>query len=194
VNSGGFSAEIQLSPGSNIISAVVTAQDTSITKTYQVTVTRLSATAALPNPVMAWGAGATNTGTDPEFGQSMVPNSLSGGTTAVSGGLYHSVALKNDGTVVAWGRNVEGQTNTGGLSGVSAIAAGGDFTVALRSDDTVVALGDNFNGQTNVPAGLSGVTAIAAGGDHAVALKSDGTVATRRGNGGPISPTWTAGR
>jgi hypothetical protein len=80
------------------------------------------------------------------------------------------VALKNDGTVVAWGDNVYGQTTVpAGLSGVTAIAAG-DGTVALKSDGTVVVWGNNDYGQTTVPAGVSGATAIAAGYYHTVAL------------------------
>ena len=90
------------------------------------------------------------------------------------------MALKQDGTVVAWGRDSEGQTKVpAGLSGVVAIAAGGSHTVALKQDGTVVAWGSNKDfegknaGQTTVPAGLSGVVAIAAGRDHTVALKLD---------------------
>jgi alpha-tubulin suppressor-like RCC1 family protein len=50
------------------------------------------------------------------------------------------VALKSDGTVVAWGQNSDGQTNVPvGLRGVMAIAAGSRHTVALKSDGTVVA-------------------------------------------------------
>ena len=79
--------------------------------------------AVTPGSVIAWGAGATNTGLDPEFGQSIVPSNLVSGTTAVSGGLYHSVALKNDGTVVAWGYNGYGQTTIpAGLTTVAATA------------------------------------------------------------------------
>ena len=95
---------------------------------------------------------------------------------------FHTVALKSDGTVVAWGDNGSGETTVpDGLSGVTAIAAGkadwiGSHTVALKSNGTVVAWGNNNYGQTTVPAGLSNVTAIAAGGYHTVALKSDGTV------------------
>ena len=81
------------------------------------------------------------------------------------------MALKRDGTVVAWGYNYHGQTNVpAGLTGVTAIAAGSSHTVALRYDGTVVAWGNNYGGQTNVPAGLTGVTAIAAGRNHTVAL------------------------
>ena len=81
-------------------------------------------------------------------------------------------ALTQGGTVVAWGKNDNGQTTVpAGLSGVVAIAARGFHTVALKQDGTVVAWGKNDDGQTTVPAGLSGVVAIAAGRDHTVALK-----------------------
>ena len=92
------------------------------------------------------------------------------------------MALKNDGTVVAWGYNGNGQrTVPAGLSGVTAIAAGGSHTVALKNDGTVVAWGYNDKGQTTVPAGLSGVTAIAAGGFHTVALRAGIAVAANSG-------------
>ena len=102
------------------------------------------------------------------------------GVTAIAAGGDHTVALKNDGTVVAWGYNDSGQTTVpAGLSGVTAIAAGGYHTVALQSDGTVVAWGLNNEGQTTVPSGLSGVTAIAAGRYHTVALvASAGTDST----------------
>jgi len=97
--------------------------------------------------------------------------------TAIAAGRSHTVALQQDGTLVAWGRNQYGQTTVpAGLAGVAAIAAGEFHTVALKDDGTVVAWGYNSQGQATVPAGLAGVTAIAAGGSHTVALKSDGTV------------------
>jgi len=50
---------------------------------------------------------------------------------SVAAGRAHSVALKNDGTVVAWGDNSGGQTNIGaGPNGIKSIAAGGDHTLA----------------------------------------------------------------
>jgi alpha-tubulin suppressor-like RCC1 family protein len=95
----------------------------------------------------------------------------------VSAGEKHSLALKADGTVVAWGNNTEGQTTVPvGLSGVMSIAAGWQHSLALKSDGTVVAWGDNTEYQSTVPDGLNGVIAIAAGWQHSLALKSDGTV------------------
>ncbi|HEY5040777.1 MAG TPA: immunoglobulin domain-containing protein [Verrucomicrobiae bacterium] len=92
-------------------------------------------------------------------------------------GDFHSLALKSDGTVVAWGNDSYGQTNVpSSLSNVVAISAGGYHSLALRADGTVVAWGDNSHGQTNVPADLSGVIAIAAGEYHNLALKADATV------------------
>ncbi|MCM8824954.1 MAG: hypothetical protein NC937_02195, partial [Candidatus Omnitrophica bacterium] len=103
-------------------------------------------------------------------------NSYAGIKAIVAGG-WHTVALKGDGTVVAWGYNGYGQCNVpAGLTNVVAIAAGGAHTVALKGDGTVVAWGDNWYGQCDVPAGLTNVVAIAAGGAHTVALKGDGTL------------------
>jgi hypothetical protein len=52
----------------------------------------------------------------------------------VASGVYHTVALKNDGTVVAWGYNGSGQTNVPATAtGVTQVAAGGRHNVAIRS-------------------------------------------------------------
>ncbi len=96
---------------------------------------------------------------------------------AVSAGESHALALKADGTVVAWGDNQLGETTVpAGLNGVVEVAAGGVHSLALKSDGTVVAWGDNLFGETTVPTGLSGVVAISAGYNFSLALKSDGTV------------------
>lgn len=69
----------------------------------------------------------------------------------------HASNAASPGTVVAWGGNGSGQTNTPpGLNGVKAIAAGFYDSVALKLDGTVVAWGDNSYGQTTIPGGLSG--------------------------------------
>src|SRR5256885_1056229 len=82
------------------------------------------------------------------------------------------------GTVVAWGSNVNGQTNVPpDLSSVVAVAAGSSHSVALKSDGTVVAWGHNNSGEPNVPDALRGVVAIAAGSAHTLGLRSDGMVA-----------------
>ena len=54
-------------------------------------------------------------------------------------GFYHTVALKSDGTVAAWGYDYYGQVDVpAGLTGVTAVAAGGYHTVAMKKDGTVV--------------------------------------------------------
>jgi Regulator of Chromosome Condensation (RCC1) repeat protein/PASTA domain-containing protein len=133
-----------------------------------------TADAAAAGKPVAWGCGGGN-----DHGQCNAP--LISGVSAVAAGVGHSLALRRDGTVAAWGCqfNNFGQCNVpAGLSGVSAIAAADD-SIALKSNGTVVAWGcgtGNDRGQCNVPAGLSGVSAIAAGLEHTLALKSDGTV------------------
>ncbi|MFH0772626.1 MAG: filamentous hemagglutinin N-terminal domain-containing protein [Candidatus Omnitrophota bacterium] len=126
----------------------------------------------------------------------------------ISAGGFHTVALKSDGTVYAWGNNVYGQLGdnsninsltpvkvkgvgaVGYLTDISKIAVGDIHTVALKSDGTVYTWGSNYYCQLGnnsrvdsktpiVVTGLSGISQIAAGYCHTVALKgSDGTVYT----------------
>src|SRR5437667_10427296 len=70
--------------------------------------------------VVAWGGPNS-------YGEITVPAGLSD-VVNVAAGLSFNLALKGDGTVVAWGENTDGQTNvTGGLSNVVAIAGGGGY-------------------------------------------------------------------
>ncbi|MEQ8273410.1 MAG: hypothetical protein RMA76_08685 [Deltaproteobacteria bacterium] len=154
--------------------------------------------------VYTWGGNQSG-----QLGDAMVtPNVLTpsvlasvDAATAVAVGGTHTLVLKDDGTVWAWGTNGQGQLGRGmtsqvetpaavpGLSNVMAIDAGRDFSIALASDGTVWTWGNNAQGQlglgtsaganqlspTQVP-GLSDVTRIVAGTAFALALKSDGTV------------------
>ena len=135
-----------------------------------------------PSSVLPWG--------DNYSGQSSISSGLTN-VAAIAAGRYHSLALRTDGTVAAWGWSTyngpdfvlgfgqltSGQTNMpAGLTNVVAIASGGYHNLALKADGTVVAWGDNTHGQTNVPPALSNVVAVAGGGYHGLALKSDGTV------------------
>ena len=139
---------------------------------------------------------------------------LPGKVLQVAMGELASYALLEDGTVVAWGPNAEGQLGNGplgangelgrypkpsvtpvrvtGLNDVIQIAAGARHAVALRQDGTVWAWGSRDDGAIGdgppktlrpVPAigptqvsGLQGITQIAAARMHNLALKADGKV------------------
>lgn len=117
---------------------------------------------------------------------------------AISGGSGHSLALKSDGTVWAWGYNNKGQlgdsttatrltpVKTYSLTNIVAIAAGDDYSMALRNDGTIWMWGTNGIGQLGdgtittkiIPIqvlSLSNIIAIATGYDFNLAMRDDNT-------------------
>jgi alpha-tubulin suppressor-like RCC1 family protein len=159
--------------------------------------------------VLAWGRNESGevTGTSPIDGTwytTANPVTLGGqilsGVTAIAAGTgcgayydcaAHSVALKNDGSVVAWGYLDQTTVPVAAQNGVTAIAAGLQFTVALKSDGSLLLWG--INGPMTVPvAAQSDVSAIAAGYFHTVALKNDGSVVAWDANGSDTNVPVTA--
>lgn len=95
----------------------------------------------------------------------------------ISAGSKHVVAVKSDGTAIAWPKDYSGRTVVPErLDGVVCVAAGEAHNLALRYDGTVVAWGDNLFGQCDVPPGLGDVVSIAAGGHRSAAILKDGSV------------------
>ena len=68
---------------------------------------------------------------------------------------FHSLAIKSDGTVIAWGSNDYGQCvvpeGLDGMNRIIGIDGGHSHSIALKSDGTVVAWGSNNGGQCVVP-------------------------------------------
>jgi alpha-tubulin suppressor-like RCC1 family protein len=150
--------------------------------------------------VWGWGHnanGQVGDGTTTTPRTSPVGVSTITGATAVAVGLAHSLALKSDGTVWAWGYNGYGQLGDGtttqrlapvqvtGLADVVAISAGTYHSIALKRDGTIWAWGYNYYGQLgdgttlqrNSPVrvqGLKGVVRISAGSYHSTAISNDG--------------------
>lgn len=123
--------------------------------------------------IVQWGD-SSRSGSFP--GPTNAPAGLTN-AVALAGGFYHSLALTQDGRVVAWGNNQSGQTNVPpNLTNVVAITAGGYHNLALTDEGRVIAWGWNSGGQANVPPGLSNVVQVAAGEDCSVALREDGSV------------------
>ncbi len=98
---------------------------------------------------------------------------------AATGGVWHSAALRSDGTVWVWGEYWGGETSIpvpmAGLSDVIAIEAGSVLTLALRSDGTVWSWSTSQSTATRIP-NLTEVRRIAAGDNHQLALRNDGTL------------------
>jgi alpha-tubulin suppressor-like RCC1 family protein len=173
----------------------------------------LTVKAATPISVTAWGAGATSTAIEPEYGQSIIPAGLTGSSTSdagqvgltstVSGGLYHSLAVKYDGSVVAWGYNGYAQSTVpNGLSTVSALAtflanpagtlATATITVSTAVSNSIVA-GMKVTGPTGtVGAGATVVSKATAAGVTTLTLSVPNAVSLADATGyiliSPFSP------
>ena len=94
----------------------------------------------------------------------------------MAGVTTNAIALKNDGTVVAWGSAATGINDVPAeLTDVKTVDLSGFVGLAVRADGTVVRWGKQA-ATFPVPAGLTDVVDIDAGTTHTLALKSDGTV------------------
>ena len=100
------------------------------------------------------------------------PTGLADVVTLGCGGL---VALKSDGTLIAWGPYPEVTSLPIGLKNVVALSK--VSTIALRNDGTVVAWG---TARDFLPAGLNNIVAISDDSMGGLALKADGTVVSWR--------------
>ena len=107
---------------------------------------------------------------------------------SVAAGSYHTVGLKENGSVIAVGSNYKRQCDTSSWTDVIEIAAGNTFTLGRTANGTVLATGQDSHGQINVDR-WTDIIAIAAGGDHAVGLKSDGSIIDNY-HGECSTPNW----
>ncbi len=108
----------------------------------------------------AWGANGSGQLGDGTTTTRTVPKRILTGVAAIAtiaAGRAHTLALKTDGSLWAWGFNSDGQLGDGTnttrttpqqiLTGVAAIAAGDYHTLALKTDGSLWAWGYNSTGQ-----------------------------------------------
>ena len=119
--------------------------------------------------VVGWG--------DSSKGQALSSTRSILGFKDAAAGTYHTVAIRADGSVMAWGLNSSGQTTVPATLGrIVQVAAGNAHTMALSTDGKVTAWGANLSGQRTVPTNLGTVMQIAAGYEHSMALQTTGKV------------------
>lgn len=85
-----------------------------------------SAHAHAPGSVVVWGSNS--------FGRTAAPSEAQSGVIAIAAGGSHTLALKEDGTVVAWGNPSHGSFILRLSEPITGIAAGFKHTVALKKD------------------------------------------------------------
>ncbi|MCL2793310.1 MAG: hypothetical protein FWD87_09485 [Spirochaetaceae bacterium] len=152
----------------------------------------------------AWGdRGQGRLGDGESWGNQNTPIRIGDATNwrAVSAGAIHTVAIRMDGTLWAWGSNANGQTGLGITSGNTliptrvgettnwvSVSAGSGHTMAIREGNTLWGWGANSSGQLgdgtttqrNAPHQVqSGTwTSVSAGRFHTVAIRTGGELWT----------------
>ncbi|MCL2425564.1 MAG: Ig-like domain-containing protein [Oscillospiraceae bacterium] len=117
----------------------------------------------------------------------------------VSAGELHTLAVRSDGSLWAWGDNMRGQIGTGGVglfvpqvtrigtdTNWSSVSAGWEHSMAIRADGSLWAWGDNLPGQlgdgstirrpTPVRIGADNWSSVSAGGEHTAAIRADRSI------------------
>jgi len=166
-----------------------------------------SVAVGLDGSVWTWGAnddgqlGLGSEAADDRVSRA-TPQQVPGITDAVAaaGGFNHTLVLREDGTVVAFGANGSGQLGDGttagrswpmpvqGVGGIVKVIGGSAHSAALAADGTVYLFGRNTYGNLAqggvdgephpAPAaaqGLAPAVDLASGRDHVVALHADGS-------------------
>lgn len=126
---------------------------------------------------------------------SNIPKKMLDDVKSVSMGVCHTMVIKNDGSLWAWGVNGSGQLGDGTIerkdqpvkimNDVESISAGSYYTMAIKSDDSLWAWGENWDGQIGDGTAerritpvkiMDSVKSVSAGDNHTIALKADGTL------------------
>ena len=117
----------------------------------------------------------------------------------ISAGYQHMLALRNDGTLWSWGKNIlgelgDGTTTTrlgpvqvGSATNWIALATGANHSLAVRADGTLWAWGSNSNSALGDGTSVSRTSpmqigastlwdSVAAGAGHSMAVRADGTL------------------
>ncbi|MCL2680110.1 MAG: hypothetical protein FWF11_01335 [Coriobacteriia bacterium] len=152
----------------------------------------------------SWGSnGNGKTGLNTIAGDQTTPIQVGTATnwTQVSAGNLHSLGIRSDGTLWAWGTNLDGRTGLGTTTGNqltpaqvgtatnwASVSAGNTHSLAIASDGTLWAWGSNSLGRTglgtlagtqNTPLQVGSATdwmQVSAATDHSLAIRSDGTL------------------
>jgi alpha-tubulin suppressor-like RCC1 family protein len=132
----------------------------------------------------------------------------------INPGKSHVLALKADGTLWAWGRNLEGQLGNGTTTSSNvpiqvgtdqdwvSMGCSGNQSFAIKANGTLWAWGDNTFGQLGVSVLAQTPTqvgtannwiSVAAGSDFTMALRSDGSLWTWGADGSGQLGNGTAG-